>query len=261
MEAKLITLTTDFGYKDPFVGIIKGVIFGINPNARMIDLSHGIPPQDLMCGALVLSSSVPYFPQGTIHMAVVDPGVGGARKPILIETQGQVLIGPDNGLLEPSARAGGAWRGFCLTNPRFHLTPVSQTFHGRDIFAPAAAHLSLGVPPETFGPPLTAICSLDLPRPEWKGKVLAGNVIYVDAFSNLITNIPFGELQGRKKVTLRIKSREIHGLVQSYEDVPPGNYLAIIGSWGVVEIAQREGRAGDSLKAGQGERVEMELQE
>ena len=259
MEAKLITLTTDFGTKDPFVGVMKGVIFGINPNARIVDLTHGVPPHDLQAGAMVVKTSLPYFPPGSIHVVVIDPGVGGCRRPILIEAQGQVLIGPDNGVLEPAATAGGAWRSFCLTNPSFRLTPVSQTFHGRDIFAPAAAHRSLGVSPESFGSSLTSITSLELPRPERRGMVLAGSVIYVDRFSNLITNIPADALGGSKTVSLRIKSMEICGLVQSYDEVPLGSYLAIIGSWGLVEVARREGRAGESLGVAEGERVELEL--
>src|SRR5574341_2016219 len=141
----LITLTTDFGYSDPFVGIMKGVIARINPNAQVIDLSHGIPPQDIMAGALVLRHSVSYFPRGAVHVAIVDPGVGGARRPLLIECDGSYFVGPDNGLLSLALEDKQPARIVELSNPSYHLQSASKTFHGRDIFAPVAAYLSLGI--------------------------------------------------------------------------------------------------------------------
>jgi len=141
----LITLTTDFGHRDPFVGIMKGVIAGINPKAQVIDLTHGIPPQDVMAAALALRHSVAYFPRDSIHVVVVDPGVGGSRRPLLIESAGNYFIGPDNGVLSLATAAAESLQVFELSNPDYRLEPTSATFHGRDIFAPAAAHLSLGV--------------------------------------------------------------------------------------------------------------------
>ena len=151
MERKLITLTTDFGYKDPFVGIMKGVLVGINPDCRIIDLSHEVPPQDPMAGALVLRCSAPYFPKGTIHVVVVDPGVGTNRRPLLIESEGHFFIGPDNGVLSFALEGKEVGQIIELSNGIYHLKPTSTTFHGRDIFAPVAAYLSLGIPAQDFG--------------------------------------------------------------------------------------------------------------
>src|ERR1051325_11087250 len=146
-----ITLTTDFGYIDPFVGIMKGVIAGINPDVQVVDATHGVPPQNLIAGALVLRHSVDYFPSGTIHVVVVDPGVGTARRPILIECEHMYLIGPDNGVLSLALETHKAVRTVELSNQTYQLYPTSNTFHGRDIFAPAAAHVSRGVDPGSFG--------------------------------------------------------------------------------------------------------------
>src|SRR5688572_5231964 len=149
----IITLTTDFGYQDSFVGIMKGVIAGINPQARVIDITHGIPPQGILAGALTLRHSVKYFPSGTIHVAVVDPGVGSSRRPLLIQDQGNYFLGPDNGILSLAVENIESAHIVQLTNPTYHLHPTRTTFHGRDIFAPAAAHLSLGTPLKAFGEP------------------------------------------------------------------------------------------------------------
>ena len=149
--SRIITLTTDFGYRDPFVGIMKGVVSGIDPAATIVDLTHGVAPQDVTGGALALAAAVDFFPAGTIHAAVVDPGVGGERRPILVETDRACYIGPDNGLLSLAAGRQRLIRVVHLSNPDYHLSPTSTTFHGRDVFAPAAAHVSAGVPPEEAG--------------------------------------------------------------------------------------------------------------
>src|SRR5262249_52128236 len=154
MENRVIALTTDFGYEDPFVGIMKGVILGINPDARIVDVTHGIAPQEVRGGALALNYAAQYFPPETIHVAVVDPGVGTDRRPILIEGEDAFFIGPDNGVLSLAAEQKKPRRVVELANERYRLNPVSATFHGRDVFAPAAAHLSLGTPVESFGPAL-----------------------------------------------------------------------------------------------------------
>src|SRR5262249_14929797 len=150
MGNRLITLTTDFGYEDPFVGIMKGVILSIDAGARIVDLTHGIEPQDIRGAALALHYAAPFFPAGTIHVVVVDPGVGSARRPILIESEDAFFIGPDNGVLSLAAARKKALRAVELANPRYHLQPVSSTFHGRDIFAPAAAHLAAGASVDDF---------------------------------------------------------------------------------------------------------------
>src|SRR5512139_3422642 len=178
VSAMLITLTTDFGYQDPFVGIMKGVIAAINPQARVIDLSHGVPAQNVMAGALILEHSARYFASGTIHVVVVDPGVGGARKPILIEHAGNYFVGPDNGVLSLALEGNAPERIIELTNADFYLQHISKTFHGRDIFAPVAAHLTLGVSPTEFGEPLDRLENLFMPPIVRGENQLDGEIIY-----------------------------------------------------------------------------------
>src|SRR5689334_21701027 len=163
MENRLITLTTDFGYEDPFVGIMKGVILSIAAGARVVDLTHGVAPQDIRGAALALNFACPFFPPGAIHVAVVDPGVGSARRPILIECEDACFIGPDNGVLSLAAERKKITRVIELANQRYYLEPVSSAFHGRDIFAPAAAHLAVGVPAGDFGPELDRWNRLEMP--------------------------------------------------------------------------------------------------
>src|SRR5574341_1419952 len=224
----LITLTTDFGYRDPFVGIMKGVIAGINANARVIDLSHDIPPQDIMAGALVLRHSVPYFPRGTIHVAVIDPGVGGARRPLLIECDGNNFVGPDNGVLSLALAGKPPARIIHLSNSTYHSQPVSATFHGRDIFAPVAAYLSLGAEPDRFGHPIADYVRLTLPRPSQCGaRSIKGEILHIDRFGNLVTNIAREDLErlasGGPITALQV---EIAGhtlpIVTYYTQVAPG---------------------------------------
>lgn len=244
MEPKLITLLTDFGYKDPFAGVMKGVICGINPDVRVIDLTHGIPPQDLMAGALVLRHSVPFFPRGTIHVAVVDPGVGSRRRPLLIESGGCFFIGPDNGILtlafgeqEPNATE--------LSNETFHLKPTSMTFHGRDIFAPTAAYLSLGIAPYHFGPKADDIQRLYWPQVVLAENTIEGEVIYADGFGNLITNIQESDLTtlSTASVTVSLNSLTLNGLAPNYSSGTEGGYVALINSWGLLEISLYKGNA------------------
>src|SRR5580658_2581819 len=188
--ASTIAILTDFGYRDHYVGAMRGVIATIAPDARVIDLTHGIPPQQVIAGAIALRESWRYFPRRTIFLAVVDPGVGTARAPIAIETRaGARFVGPDNGLLSLAANEAGPWRAVKLAAPRYRLTKVSTTFHGRDIFAPAAAWLARGDQVAKLGPRLAKIHELQLPQPLQDGRVLRGEVIYCDGFGNLVTNI------------------------------------------------------------------------
>jgi S-adenosylmethionine hydrolase len=245
MEAKLITLITDFGHKDPFVGIMKGVIFGINPNARVIDLSHGIPPQDILAGALVLRHSVPYFPQGTIHVAVVDPGVGTKRRPLLIEADGVFLIGPDNGILSLVLEEKEARQIIELSNETYHLKPTSATFQGRDIFAPIAGYLSLGIPPLDFGARVDGFARLPWPKVIKSDRALQGEVVYIDGFGNLITNIQGRDLKGLRpeNLTVAVKGLAVDGLAPNYTSGEGRGYLALINSWGLLEISLFMGNA------------------
>lgn len=245
MDAKLITLITDFGHKDPFVGIMKGVIFGINPNASTIDLSHGIPPQDLMAAALVLRYAAPFFPSGTIHIAVVDPDVGSKRRPLLIGSEGCCFIGPDNGILSLALEGKKVSRMIELSNQSYHLKPTSATFHGRDIFAPVAAYLSLGVPPQDFGEPVNDFARLAWPQVTKTKGALLGKVIYIDGFGNLITNIHDRDLSPfrAEKLTVSVAGVTIRGLAPHYSSGEEKSYAALINSWGLLEISAFMGNA------------------
>jgi hypothetical protein len=255
----LITLTTDFGYRDPFVGIMKGVIAGINANARVIDLSHDIPPQDIMAGALVLRHSVPYFPRGAIHVAVIDPGVGSARRPLLVECDGNYFVGPDNGVLSLALAGKQPTRIIHLSNSTYHLQPVRATFHGRDIFAPVAAYLSLGIADVAFGEPVETFVRLNLPEVSRTARGLVGEILYIDRFGNLFTNICARDLTGLTADNLVISLRDttIRGLVSNYAAAADGEFVALINSWGLLEIAVYKGNAERRATAKVGDKVTL----
>lgn len=188
-RSRIITLLTDFGNHDAYVGIMKGVIAGINPPANIIDICHTIPPQDIFTGAYLLSTAYAYFPKGTIHVAVVDPGVGSERDIVCVETQKYLFLVPDNGLLSFVVREERPKNIFRVTNTRYFLPAPSDTFHGRDVFAPVAAYLSLGIKPQQLGAKINQVEKLDIPWPEHKNGQLEGQIIHIDRFGNLITNI------------------------------------------------------------------------
>jgi S-adenosylmethionine hydrolase len=235
----LITLLSDFGYKDPFVGIMKGVIARVNRMAQVVDLTHGIPPQDILAGAMALRHSAGYFPTGTIHVAVVDPGVGGTRRPLLIESDGDYFIGPDNGLLSLALEGRPAPRVIHLSNPAYHLEPTSATFHGRDIFAPVAAYLSLGVATAAFGEAVEQFVHLEAPQVIRSDHALTGQIVYIDGFGNLFTNIQEQDLRewDRQSLSITIGDLTIGRVSPSYTAANAGTCVAVINSWGVLEIA------------------------
>jgi len=237
--APLITLTTDFGTTDPFVGIMKGVIATRAPGVAVVDVTHGIPPHDMLAGALVLRAAAPYFPPRTIHVAVVDPGVGTDRRAICIETEAAYFVGPDNGLLTLAAPVG---RVVEITNEQCMLSPRGHTFHGRDVFAPAAAALAVGLATTSLGAELNEITRIDLPAPVRDGRTVRGEAVYADTFGNLATNVEAGMLPASIE-HIEIGGRRIPTLVQAYGAVPSGELLALVNSWGVVEIAVRDGDA------------------
>ena len=252
--SRIITLTTDFGYRDPFAGIMKGVVSAIDPAATIIDLTHGVAPQDVTGGALALAAAVDFFPGGAIHVAVVDPGVGGDRRPILLETDRACYVGPDNGLLSLAADRQRLVRIIHLSNPEYHLRPTSTTFHGRDVFAPVAAHVSAGVPLEKLGEAVESFEELRLPGSENQGHGrIRGEVVYIDGFGNLTTNIRREDLPpfDPESVSVGIGDRTIRGLSTNYASAGTGNYLALINSWGLLEISRCDGNA----QAGLGARV------
>jgi len=239
MTHGLITLTTDFGLADPFVGIMKGVMLQINSRATIIDLSHNVPPQDVFCGALILRFAAQYFPKGTIHVGVVDPGVGSNRRPLLIETEDCSYIGPDNGLFSLAAKNKQITSMIELSNDAYFLKPTSATFHGRDLFAPIAAQLSLGVPAKEFGRPIDDFVAIDWPKPREVDGGLEGEVIYIDRFGNLITNISAEDLRGAAQgLTVSFKGHTLRGLVSSYLSGAQKQLMAIVDSWGLLEIAR-----------------------
>lgn len=248
----VITLLSDFGLDDEFVGVMKGVILTINPQARIVDITHGIAPQDLVSAAYCVRSAFRYFPKGTVHVVVVDPGVGSSRAIVAVQLQGHTFLAPDNGVLTlvlDEYRADGIVR---ITNERLFLHPVSRTFHGRDIMAPVAGHLSRGIAMEQLGPGVSAEDLQRLPLVPARFKAdgtLEGQVALIDRFGNLITNIDSEKVtnlavkSGDRGIAIRIGQHRIEGLSQSYADVPPGTPLAIVGSKGYLEIAINCGRA------------------
>ena len=250
----LITLTTDFGLRDPLVGIMKGVLLSICPSARLVDLTHEVPPQDILAGGLALEAATPFFPPGTVHLAVVDPGVGSARRAIAVRAGGYYLVGPDNGLFT-FALEGAGWTAVSVTAPEYRLAEVSRTFHGRDVFAPAAAYLAAGVPLERLGPAVSDPERLHRPGCRLEGGELVGEVLDADRFGNLITSIPAArltELPGPGGVALEVAGRRLRGPVGAYAEGGDGEPAVIVGSTGRLEIFVRAGSARDNLGAGRG---------
>jgi S-adenosylmethionine hydrolase len=259
----IITLTTDFGLADGYVGTMKGVILGIDPTATIVDISHDIAPQDVREAAYTLYAAYPYFPQGTIHVVVVDPGVGSQRRAIALRTPQAIFVAPDNGVLSYVV-AGKKLEGVVsLTNPRYHLSPVSHTFHGRDIFAPAAAYLARGIRLAELGQPLTEILTFPLPRPQFRPDgAIVGQVIHVDRFGNLITSIMSKDLADHSPLregVVKIKGQSIQGIVNTYAEVTPGKLLALIGSEEHLEISVSGGSASQTLAAKVGDEVLLKV--
>jgi S-adenosylmethionine hydrolase len=251
----VVTLTTDFGLSDPFVGIMKGVIAGRAPGATVVDVTHGIPPQDVTAGALVLRHAVPYFPAGSIHVAVVDPAVGTSRRPLCVETTRAVFVGPDNGLLSLAAPREEIRRVVHLNENRFFLSPRSHTFDGRDVFAPVAAALASGTAAAALGVELPDLERLAVASPVAEGTRFRGQVIYVDHFGNLVTNVSEELLAGRTCREVAVGRARIERVASSYAAVPTGEPVAVVNSWGLLEIAVRNGSARASLGVGIGDPV------
>jgi len=256
-----LTLTTDFGIKDGFVGTIKGVIWSICPAVQIADISHTIAPQNVLEGAFALWRAYPYFPAGSVHVAVIDPGVGTRRRPIAACLGAHYFVGPDNGLFTPiyedAKKNGWPLEIVHLTNGKYFLPEISCTFHGRDIFAPVGAHLANGVPLGQLGPAITDPVRLSMPKPE---KTLSGwraHVTVVDIFGNLTTDLPASELEGQESVLFRLLGQELRGLVDSYGHEQPGALVALVDSEGYVEIAAINGSAAKVLGAQIGDIVEV----
>ncbi|MCX7609014.1 MAG: SAM-dependent chlorinase/fluorinase [Anaerolineales bacterium] len=260
-DMPIITLTTDFGLKDSFVGTMKGVILSICPTAQLVDLTHEIPPQNILAGGLALWRAFPYFPAGTVHIAVVDPGVGTSRRPLAVRLGGQYLVGPDNGLFtslyEEAEGRGWSIEIVHLTNKSYFLPEISRTFHGRDIFSPVAAHLANGVPLTEFGPPVPDPVRLSLPKPERLPYGWRAQVIGVDHFGNLTTNLPAAVLFAPKQTIVRLGRFEIRGVSATYGEHAPGELIALIDSENRLEIALVNGNAAQFTGAHIGDEVEV----
>lgn len=255
----IITLTTDFGTRDPFVGAMKGVILQIAPDARLVDLTHEIAPHDVLEGALALEAAAGFFPPGTVHLAVVDPGVGSSRRPLAVAAQGQFFVGPDNGLFT-FALAGQGWSAVCLEVAAYRLPRVSRTFHGRDVFAPAAAHLALGTPLPNFGRAVTDPVLIPWPRARWEGEALVGEVVHADRFGNLVTSVRAADLEGLgppESLVVEVEGKEVGCVVGCYADLPLGGAGALVGSSDRLEISVREGSAVAKTGAARGSRVSV----
>ena len=317
MTSPTITLTTDFGSRDGYAAAMKGVILGIHPGATIVDVTHDVPPQDIAHAAFVLGATCPYFSAETVHVAVVDPGVGTKRNPILLVTPRGFYVAPDNGVLTYILMAHGALpkpiaeptesepamaprpidvpegcEAYLLNRKEYWLERVSNTFHGRDIFAPVAAHLAAGVLPEELGEPMERVVCLSVPQPEASGDAIEGHIIHVDRFGNLVSNIRLEE-SAKVWITVEIEGAVIHGLSSSYvggeepalsdslrgtgsdspiplrgmdRSPPPRTdpseslskgLLAIVGSSGYLEVAARNGSAAQQLGSGVGTRVKV----
>ncbi|MDQ3823780.1 MAG: SAM-dependent chlorinase/fluorinase [Actinomycetota bacterium] len=263
-----ITFLSDFGLQDDFVGTCHGVVKRIAPEAEIIDITHGIPPQQVLQGALVLANTLPYMPLG-VHLAVVDPGVGGARRPLaLADAEGRRYVGPDNGLLVVAAeRFGGVVAAHELANPEYALQPVSRTFHGRDLFAPAAAHLARGVALDDLGPPVApdALVHLDLPEPRLDAGEITATALYVDRYGNVQLNLTREHLELMRIAPGTRLGLELHGeprevvAARTFADAPPGTTILYEDSYGSVALAVNTGNAAQELGAKAGEIVRINL--
>jgi S-adenosyl-L-methionine hydrolase (adenosine-forming) len=258
----IITLTTDFGTSDHLVGTMKGVILNINPAARIVDLNHHVAPFDVLDGALSIANAYSYFPPRTIHVIIVDPGVGTDRRPLLVSGEKQYFIAPDNGVLSVIFE-----REPCtvrhVTAEHYFLNPISSTFHGRDIFAPTAAWLSKAFQTEAFGEEITDSVRFTMPKPKATGQVVKGVVLRVDAFGNLMTNLTIEhvplEAVEAGTVKLSVGGKEVRKLVQTFALGAPGEPVAVFGSAGFLEVAVNRGNASRTLGANRGAEVTLDL--
>lgn len=260
---RIVTLTTDFGVSDPFASIMRGVVLSINPQANVVDISHEVPSFDLLDGALTIASAYPYYPSGSIHLVVVDPGVGGARRPILVNTQNHLFVAPDNGVLSLVFQREERVEVRHITADHFFRQPVSQTFHGRDVFAPVAAWLSRDVPPEKFGDVVEDFARLNVPAVRTAApNRISAVVLKVDKFGNLITNVtPESAPQlfqaSPPAFRMTVGSATVNRLSTSYSEGKPGELIALLGSLGFLEIAANHASAAQAAQAGRGAPVEI----
>lgn len=276
---RTIALMTDFGSQDIYVGVMKGVMRGIAPDALPIDLTHLIEPQNVRQAAFFLLNSYAYFPKGTVFLVIVDPGVGTSRRPIVVETDDYAFIAPDNGVLSYVLANLSDYNAYKLTNPAYRLPDVSTTFHGRDIFAPAAAHIAAGVPAAEFGDPLEDLVRLPLPELSLNNDEITGEVMTIDRFGNIITSIGTLKWSGTDRLTINpafdvdaeripvlaqeaqvsINGQQIMGVVPSYGEGMRGDLLMVVGSVGYLEISVNQGNAAERLDVSSGDRIVLQI--
>ncbi len=267
VEPRIVTFTTDFGLQDPFAGIMHGVVLNIHPETRIVDICHAVPSFSVLDGAWTIAQSYRFFPARTVHVVVVDPGVGSQRRPILAETDDYIFVAPDNGVLSLVEKREPRFTVRHITAERYFLQPVSQTFHGRDIFAPVSGWLSKGIAPEDFGPEITDYMRLPLQPVKQVGPGrLWASVLKVDKFGNLITNlteldVPALFAAAAPSVKLLIAGRVVTRVCRSYADGGDEEFFAIVGSSGYLEIAARQASAAEKLCVGVGEPVSVILGE
>lgn len=260
----IITLTTDFGLKDGNVGVMKGIIWRFAPQVQIADISHLIAPQNIPEAALILARSAAYFPAGSIHVVVVDPGVGTARRPLAAQLGQQFFVGPDNGiitmLLANVERDGGVTAFIHLDRPEYWLAEVSHVFHGRDIFAPVAGRLAAGVPLGSLGTAIDDPLRLALPQPVRTPEGWRGEVIYIDHFGNIATNLTLQHLAGQKVKSVILLQATIDGTVRTFGDRPPGTFVSLFGSTGNLLVSVVNGSAAGRLEVKIGDTVDVVLE-
>lgn len=260
MTPPTIALLTDYGTRDWYAAAVKGVLLARCPQAQLVDVTHAVPPYDVIAGAFTLAAVVPWFRPGTVFLGVVDPEVGSRRALLAARADGRYLVGPDNGLLSLCLRQANRVEIVRLTKRRYWLKRVSGTFHGRDILAPVAAHLAAGGKLHQLGVPVRRIVPLPLPLPRRRGQVVRGAIVHIDAFGNLITNLPRSLLTGRPGLgvpRVRCQQRQAR-MVSSYADGRRGELVATIGALEVIELAVRDGSAARTLNAKRGDGVTLQ---
>ena len=258
----IITLMTDFGTSDHYIGVMKGVILNINPQVQIVDITHAIPPQDIHGAAFLIDSAHRYFPTETVHVIVVDPGVGSERRAIVCRTETAYFVCPDNGILSHILRREERIHTVAADNSAYFLPQVSNTFHGRDIFAPIAAHLSRGVSIDKLGSPVAQPVQFPIPQPQVTDRAIIGQVIWIDSFGNLVTDISheiLGSLQERNSIVICAGSARIDHINRSYAESAVGEALAIIGSFNRLEISINQGNAAQTLGLKRGDTITIRL--
>jgi len=261
----VITLLTDYGIRDSYVAEVKGAVLKISPEATIVDISHDVGNYDIESGAFHLTRAAPYFPDGTVHVCVVDPGVGSKRKPIIIKTRSAWFVGPDNGLMAPAAERLGVEAIWEITNTDMLPPRVSYVFDGRDVFGPMGAHVSMGVPPDKLGTEIGGMIRLPAYTPRLEGDTVHAQVIHVDGFGNLVTNVTYETLEkigasGDARFKVVVRGRELDlPYARRFSAVPEGEPLLLVAGGGYLEISVNQGSAAEYLGLGKGDEVTLQL--